>query len=70
MITIKIIIATIAGIHIGANTHTHDHVITPISFNTMKAIARSPQNVIPPAVELLLFELLNLPSPPIQIHNH
>lgn len=39
-------------IQIGLSTQSQDQVITPQSFNTIKAIVRSPQNPIPLAVAL------------------
>jgi len=44
--------ATITDIQIGDKTHHHDHVILPISFNTIKTIVKRPVNPIP--LELLL----------------
>jgi hypothetical protein len=38
---------------IGDNTHHHDHVMTPRSFNVIKTIVRSPTKPIP-ALELEL----------------
>jgi hypothetical protein len=49
---ITTMIASIRGIHIGDNTHTHDHLITLHNFNTMNVIVNAPQNVIPPALPL------------------
>lgn len=54
-------IANIVGNHIGHNTHTHDHLITPTNFKTINTIARSPQNPIP-VVLLELFIFITLPK--------
>lgn len=35
-------------IHIGDNTHHHDHDITLVNFNTINAIVSTPINPIPP----------------------
>lgn len=45
-----------AGIQSGASTHHHDQLITFVSFNTIKATARRPKNVMPPPPLLLLFD--------------
>lgn len=49
---------TAVGIHIGASTHHHDQSITCVSFNTIKAIARSPKNPTPPFVASCLLAIL------------
>jgi len=35
------------GIHMGDNTHHHDHVITFNSFKTIKAMVSVPEKLIP-----------------------
>jgi hypothetical protein len=52
---IKITIAKLIGIHIGAKTHNQDHVILPNNLSTIKTIVSNPRNPIPPdELELLL----------------
>jgi hypothetical protein len=48
----KIAITSKAEIHSGANTHNHDHVITPQSFKTINTIVSKPVNPIPPVLPL------------------
>jgi len=48
------------SIHKGDKTHHHDHVMAPVSFNTIKTIARSPEKLIPELLLLLLTLLLSL----------
>ncbi len=36
-----------AGIQIGERTHNQDHLITPVNFRTMNAIASNPPKLIP-----------------------
>lgn len=50
-------IVSISGIHIGDNTHTHDHLITLHNFNTMNVIVNAPQDVIPPDLPLDEFSI-------------
>jgi len=38
-------------IHNGDNTHSHDQVITPVSFNPINNTVRSPVKPIPPELE-------------------
>ena len=44
----------VKGIQVGANTHHHDQVITPVNFNAIKSSVR---NVPKPAPELLDFAI-------------
>lgn len=53
---IIMIAANAIGIHIGANTHNHDQVITPVSFNMINRIPRNPVIPIPPDL-VVLFDI-------------
>lgn len=46
-------------IHRGDRTHSHDHVINPVSLRPMKSTVKRPANPIPPddVVVLLMFVL-------------
>ena len=51
----RTIMPIIVGIHIGANIHSHDHVITFPSFNPINKIVKAPKKPIPPTLEFLSF---------------
>ena len=63
--TVAIITPTIkappSNIHIGDNTHSHDHSMCPVSFNPIKSNVNHPAKPIPQELLLLSFIL----TPPI-----
>lgn len=54
---------TARPIQSGESTHTHDHVITPVSLRTINTIVKRPVKPIPVPVLLLLLLLLIFHSP-------
>lgn len=58
---IMIIIQNKIEIHIGDNTHNHDHVataVTPINFNTMNTIVSNPTKPMPEDEDDELFPII------------
>lgn len=53
----RIIIVIANPIHIGDNTHNHDHVITLHSFNVINTIVSSPPKLIPLFAPLFFFDI-------------